>query len=564
MRKRLFIYTTLIIFAGLLCFFMATVFLTNENNLSIAKDAVTEMARIYADLYGGLDDIPKIVSIPGDTRVTIISPDGAVLADSAPLDLEHIENHLNRPEIQAALNDAPEAFIRYSSSLGVDLIYYALKVDDGSGYVIIRTAVSVAKINAYLYQSLPLLIIMLIAVALMCFGLSRGMINQITKPFAAIEQKLRLLADGGYKAGPVEGGYEEVDKIIVEIDEIALLLQNNMADLRDEKTKAEYIINNIGDGIFAIDAERNISFINNAALVIFDVTPEIAGKKISYLTGDVTLTAAAEDCVNNEKSALLELSLNGRIYLVTIKRLPGIMLVMAILSDITANRENEKQREEFFANASHELKTPLTAIKGLNELTALNNKDETIDKYIGGITRETDRMLALIGDMLRLSGLENARNVNPVAVSLAKTALEVRETLSAAINEKNVSFSIAGEGFVQAEREHAYELIKNIAENAVRYNNDGGSVSVSFYKSKGNAFMAVADDGVGISPDEQTRIFERFYRVEKSRSHKSGGTGLGLSIVKHVCALYGWKLTLKSKPGVGTEILIDFGKPPPL
>lgn len=561
MRKRLFIYTTLILLMGLLCFFAVTVSLTNDNNLSIAKYAVTEITRIYADLYDSPEDIPEIVSIPGDTRVTIITPDGEVLADSSPLNLDSMENHLNRPEIKAALNGAPEAFIRHSDTLGVDLIYYALIVDSGDDYVIIRTAVSVAKIDAYLYQSLPLLIILLIAVTLLCFVLSRGMINQITKPFASVEQKLRLLTDGGYQAGSVAGSYEEIDSIIADIDEVALILQKNIAELQDEKTKAEYIVNNIGDCIFAVDAEGIISFINNAALMLFDVTPAITGKKINYLTGDKVLTDAVGDCIGTEKSALIELVSGGKIFIVTIKRLPGVELTMVIMTDITDNRENEKQREEFFANASHELKTPLTAIKGFTELASINNRDEGIVKFIGGIERETDRMLALIGDMLRLSGLENTRTVNPVPVSLAKIANEARDTLSAAINDKSVTFEIAGDAVIRAEHEHVYELVKNIAENAVRYNNNGGSVTIALNGGRGGAFMTVTDDGIGISPGEQTRIFERFYRVEKSRSHRSGGTGLGLSIVKHVCALYGWKLTLKSKPGVGTEVTVEFGAP---
>jgi two-component system phosphate regulon sensor histidine kinase PhoR len=231
---------------------------------------------------------------------------------------------------------------------------------------------------------------------------------------------------------------------------------------------------------------------------------------------------------------------------------------MVVMSDVTENRENAKRREEFFANASHELKTPLTAIKGFNELAAINNKDEGINKYIGSITRETDRMLSLIGDMLKLSELENTQDINPAPVSIAKVVNEVRETLSTSITEKEINVELVGDGTVEAEPGHVYELVKNLLENAVRYNNQGGRISVTIENNKRNVWLFVFDDGIGISPEEQTRIFERFYRVEKSRSQRSGGTGLGLSIVKHICALYGWKLSLKSKLGVGTEITVVF------
>jgi two-component system phosphate regulon sensor histidine kinase PhoR len=267
---------------------------------------------------------------------------------------------------------------------------------------------------------------------------------------------------------------------------------------------------------------------------------------------------AIKGCVNDLKSILFEWSYKGKIFFAAVKRLPQTDLTMVVLSDVTENRENQKRREEFFANASHELKTPLTAIKGFNELTAINNKDDSISKYIDSITRETDRMLTLIGDMLKLSELESAEEINPVPVSLAKIIDEVKGSLSGAFTEKHISFKSVGNGTVQADPAHVYELVKNLIENAVRYNEHGGSVSVSIESGRKTMHLVVSDDGIGIPPEEQTRIFERFYRVEKSRSQRNGGTGLGLSIVKHICALYGWNLTLKSKIGVGTDVGIAF------
>jgi len=557
MKKRLFIYTTLIIFTGLLCFFAASVYITHTNNLNIAKYTVIETARICANLYNNDIDVSAFVKVGGDTRITIISPDGAVLADSRPLDVGAMENHLNRPEIQAALSDFPTAHIRYSDSLGVDFIYYALKVISGNSYVFIRAAIPVAKIDAYLFQSLPLLIMILCIVTLFCFAFSRGMIGRIIRPFGSVEQNLRLLSSGEYTPELASGSYDEIDAILKGIDEVAQVLLLSMTALREEKTKAEYILNNIGDGIFAVDVNKNITLINNAALDIFNVTPDIAGKNLNYLCFDKALGDAVDDCVHNEKATFFEMTHNGRIYIVTVKILPGTILTMVILSDVTDNRKNASQREEFFANASHELKTPLTAIKGFNELVALNNKDKNICKYIDSITRETDRMLTLIGDMLKLSELENTQDINPESVSLYKTANEVRGVLSAAIDEKAINFEIIGDAAVSAEPGHVYELMKNLIENAVRYNNQGGRVSVTIKRDRESVWLVISDDGIGIPTEEQTRIFERFYRVEKSRSQRNGGTGLGLSIAKHVCALHGWRLSLKSKPSVGTDVTVE-------
>jgi len=558
MKKRLFLYATVIIFAGLLCFFAASVYITYNNNLNIAKDTVIETAQIYTDLYNETADYNLIVKAGKDTRVTVISSDGAVLADSQQLDLDTIENHLNRPEIQDALDGTQTTYVRHSDSLGTDLIYYAVRVDSDDGYVFIRVSVPVAKIDVYLIQSVLPLGLILCAVVLLCFIFSRAVIWRITKPFEMVGQKMRLLSIGKYTSEPIVGSYEEVDTLLKDIGEVAQALQENMTALRDEKVKAEYILNNISDGIFAVDENKAIAFINNAAVEVFNVTQKITGKGLSYLSYEKALSAAVDDCIGNDKNSLFEMQSGGKIHLVTVKRLPDTMLTMVILSDITDSRENATRREEFFANASHELKTPLTAIKGFNELTAINNKDDEIRKYIDSITRETDRMLALIEDMLKLSELESTHTVKIESIFLLKVVSEVRETLSAVITERAITVEIIGDGMVEAEPEHIYELVKNLIENAVRYNNQDGRVSVTIESDKKGTRLFVYDDGIGISQKEQDRIFERFYRVEKSRFQKNGATGLGLSIVKHICALYGWKLSLKSKLGVGTEITVVF------
>jgi len=558
MKRRLFLYTTLIMCTGFMCLFGASVYTTYANNLSLAKDNVAEITQIYADFYVGGADIKAMVNTGNDIRLTVIAPDGKVLADSHPLDLEALDNLLGRPEVQAALDGAPAAFVRYSETLGTNMVFYAQRADAGGSYVFIRAALPVERINTYLLRNIALLVFLLLGVAVLCFLFTRSTIRRITKPFGYVEQKLRRLADGEYATGDYPGSYEEIDKVIRVVDEIALILQDSITALRDEKSKAEYIINNIGDGLFAVDENKSIVLINSAAMGIFNVTPNINHKNLTYLSFDKTLIEAVDDCIRSAKNALFEMHLHGRVFFVMVKRLSGTKLTMVVLSDVTESRENAKRREEFFANASHELKTPLTAIKGFNELTALNNKDENLDKYITGITRETDRMLALIGDMLKLSELESSKGINSAPVSLAKVAGEVCATMAVAINDKGINVDIVGDGTIMAEPEHVYELVKNLVENAVRYNNQGGRVSIVIGIDRKSARLSVSDSGIGIPVAEQARVFERFYRVEKGRAQRDGGTGLGLSIVKHICALYGWRLSLKSKLGVGTDVTITF------
>jgi len=558
MKKRLFIYPALILFAGLLSFFVLSARISQINHLNMAKNTAMETTRILANLYDENMDLQSFAVAGQSTRISIISSTGYLLADSlAPYD-DFQENRLMRPEIQAALNGSPESFVRHSTSLGMDYVYYALKIDTGDSYIFIRAAIAVEQVNAFFLESSGLLLLLLLIICALCFAIIRGIINRVTKPFEAIEKKLRLIGEGEYKTEPPGNSYEEITAINRTIDEVALMLHNSFTALKDEKFKLEYILNNIGDGIFVVDENKSIVLINEAAGTIFDAGLYISGKSLHYLSFDESLEKAVNDCISYERSALLELKIKERIFLTAIKRLPDTTLTMTVLTDVTESRENSKRREEFFANASHELKTPLTAIKGFNELMSINNRDECMNKYIDSITRETNRMLVLIADMLKLSELESTLDVKATPVSLRKIADEVHEMLFVAISEKSITFDLTGNALINADPEHVYELVKNLIENAVRYSNPGGKVSVKIEKSKRLTRLAVIDNGIGISPGEQSRIFERFYRIEKSRSGRGGGTGLGLSIVKHVCSLYGWNLSLKSKPGMGTEMAVEF------
>ncbi|MCL1904475.1 MAG: ATP-binding protein [Oscillospiraceae bacterium] len=535
-------------------------------NTNISKDSVEEITRICSYLYSDGIDTDAFVQAGNNARITIISSDGEVLSDNRPLDTDIVENHLKRPEIQAALNNSPQAYIRVSKTLEKALIYYALKVDTDDGYVFVRAAIPVEQINARLFQTFPILLLILFVLAVVYIAFIRNMVNRITKPFNSIEKKLRSLSKGEYRQTPVEGSYEEIERFTQVIDEIAVVLQNGFDSLSDEKSKLAYIMDNISDGIFTVDKNGNITLINKSALNIFDADNDVIGRDMLYLSSYKALMETVRDCIKSKNNALFEISLNGIIFLVTVKPLPATDLTMTIMSDVTENRENAKRREEFFANASHELKTPLTAIKGFTELTSINNKDDNISKYINSITRETERMLLLIGDMLKISEIENSQKAKPDLAALKPVPIfdiinDVRDTMSTIINEKEIYFKVVGsvyESTITAEPGHIYDIVKNLVENAVRYNKQGGEVRVAVKNKKNIVRLIVSDNGIGIPVDEQARIFERFYRVEKSRSEIGGGTGLGLAIAKHICSLYGWKLSLKSRVDVGTEVTVEF------
>jgi len=555
MKKQIYIFAALVMLA-IIILFAATIQITRRNNLLEAENAVVQSAQTFAWVFGVYTEDLTIVQFWGGTRITIVSPNGQLLADTFRGATQ--ENYLNRPEIIAAINGTPTIYRRFSETWQADAIYYAMQISTRySGSVIVRASIPVEGVNAYLRQSLPLLFLLLFLVAGATVLLTRNMANRVLLPFATIEQRLRKLSEQPPAAA--QPPYPELAQITKEIDELAIFMHSNINALENEKNKLAYILDNIGDGLFVVDENTYTTLINSAALDIFKVTSGFAGTKLSYLTGDNSLISAVADSIENSKNSLLEFTIDGKIYLCSIKRLPDTTLTMVVLTNITQNHESAKQREEFFANASHELKTPLTAIRGFNELTTLHNKDEALGKYIEGISRETNRMMLLITDMLRISELENRQLVETEDVSIAKVISEVQNALSTAIEERAIKFKTSGDATVKCKPEHMYEIIKNLVENAVRYNNHGGKVSIKVETGKKHTRLTVKDTGIGISPAEHTKIFERFYRVEKSRAVTSGGTGLGLAIVKHTCALYGWKLSLRSKLGVGTETEILIG-----
>ena len=231
---------------------------------------------------------------------------------------------------------------------------------------------------------------------------------------------------------------------------------------------------------------------------------------------------------------------------------------IVVLSDVTAMKNGEVMRSEFFANASHELKTPLTAIKGFNEIISLKTEEENTKELSAKIDGQITRLINLINDMLKLSELEAEKEPVKEKVDLVKVAAEVKDNLSALSDKKDITVTVEGEGTVEMEKEHAVELVKNLMENAVRYNNNGGFVKATVKSYGGNVIFTVEDNGIGIEEKDLNRIFERFYRVNKSRSRETGGTGLGLSIVKHVCSLYSADLEVKSGLGAGTTIKVIF------
>lgn len=557
MKNKLIFFNVILVALCLLLSFGAGVLVTRNNYYEDAEKRLEEIAAVYKNNYMGAETTAKKVS--DNIRVTVIDSAGNVLADSEQLDVSGMENHIKREEVLAALDGEPKTVIRYSDTLGKDMAYYAVKVNTDDSYVFVRVATAVEGVGAYVLKSIPLLLFVLLGAFLCSLIASVIVYNSLLKPFREIGNNLKSVKDGSYKQIVPATGDEDIDKMLININDISEKLRVTIAESDEERERLNYILNNVSDGIIVLAPDGKIMLINRNASAIFGVENAV-GRDRSILTFDEKFNSAVNSCFEGKKDSIFEYyTESGTVYLTSVKKLERNITVI-VLSDITAVKNTERTRSEFFANASHELKTPLTAIKGFNDIISLKTADETVKDFSQRVDKELDRIILLINDMLDLSKLENGKKFSPVRLSVREAALDVVGMLENLSAEKNISVNVIGDAELFAEKEHVIELIKNLAENGIRYNNEGGFVDISIKDSEKGVEISVKDNGIGIDEIHHARIFERFYRVNKSRSRETGGTGLGLSIVKHICELYHAELSLSSKLGVGTTVKVTFSK----
>lgn len=553
MKNKIVIFNIVIVTLALLIVFFSGISLIKKSHLEEAEKQVVTVTDVYAANYS--DNITA--TAPKDIRITVINADKTVIADSQDEDLVG-KPHENREEITAAWEDSPKVVTRKSESLGADMVYYAKKVTVGDTFVIVRAAIKVETVNQYVFNALPTYVYVLISVLFVSYIAGILATVNLIKPLEEVKNTLAAVNNGE----KINRSYDnesdsDVREMLGEIADVSEKLQNSINEANTERERLDYVLANVSDGITVIDAGGIVTVMNKVACGVFGGDGFI-GRKYTALTADEKFLSEIGETVALRETRSFEYANEGNIYMVIARALENSFTVI-VLTDITQIRNGEKMREEFFANASHELKTPLTAIKGFNDLIALKTSDEEIKSFTAKSDKEITRLVSLIGDMLDLSKLENGGKIaDAEELDLGKIATEVAESLAPLAANKKISVSVSGNGIVRMEREHAVELVKNLVENAIRYNNENGKVEVSVLNDGGNVVLRVKDNGIGIEEEHLGRIFERFYRVNKSRSRETGGTGLGLSIVKHVCALYNAEPVVHSRYGEGTIVEVKF------
>lgn len=551
------------------CVVSATALLSSTEQNVRKSDMLTSLGlikEIYEDEQEHDYELAgRLSSLIGNARVSFINSSGEVFVDTY-IDGEPDDDHSDREEVREALRSGSGVSVRYSETLGKNQIYAAMKVKNGD---VIRISYN---INSYLDFASMFIAPMLIAAAI---GIVAGIIavssvaRQIMKPIDSVSAAMGNMKDidgsyaDSYEEIPVHK-YPELDEFVTMFNFMRKNIRENMKTLENEREKERFILDSLHDGVILYDNDLSVISINRAGLKLLGGSEEQNSVSVPELVRKPELISGAETAVAEDKTVSLEASVDGRILMVQIFPVSksGIDAMhggLMVVSDITEKRMSEQLKADFFANAGHELKTPLTAISGFAELleNGLVPKDKK-DYYIGKILTEAKRMSTIISDILEISSLENKTVIEEVTeCRLSEICTAVKECLEPAAQAKNVTINISGEGFsVRAAYKHIYELVENIVSNAVKYNKDGGKVDITLRNVGEIGCIYVQDNGIGIPKDSLSRVFERFYRVDKGRSTKEGSTGLGLSIVKHIVNCYGGTVTLDSELGKGTLVCV--------
>ncbi len=494
--------------------------------------------------HGGEDYLKNISS--GHFRLSLIAKDGSVLYDTAA-DAESLENHGGREEIKQALESGEGESIRYSSTLLQKTIYCAKRLDDGR---VLRISVSRATVGAIAMGMISPIIAVGVGALILSGVLASRLAKRIVEPLNKLDLEHPLDNDS----------YEELSPLLSRINRQRAQIAEQLAELRHRTDEFEQVTGNMKEGLVLIDTNENVLSINSAARNIFSAAEDCIGK--SFLTVDRSrdLNAAIHSAFEHGHSEIHS-DKNGRTYQFDISRIDSdgsAFGAVILLFDITDRENAEKLRREFTANVSHELKTPLQGIIGSAELIESGMvKAADMPRFVGHIREEAQRLVCLVNDIIRLSQLDEGDSLPTERVDLLSVAEEAAADLSETAKARNISLLAEGESvFVFGIKRLLYEVIYNLGENAVKYNVENGNVLISVAKEENSAVLTVKDSGIGIAPEHQSRIFERFYRVDKSHSKASGGTGLGLSIVKHAVQQQGGKIELESEPGKGTTIRI--------
>lgn len=520
---------------------------------SYSERVMDDLAAELSYLKIAYDDDPESIAhatMSFGRRLTVISSDGSVAYDSVASE-DAMENHLDRPEVKEAITAGFGTDRRESGTLLTAYYYAAERMADGT---ILRLSVSGDNIFSFVMgMMLPmalLLLVLLVILSLIAVRIAKG----ITEPINSID----------LSNPEAENSYEELSPLLFRIAKQQALIKQQVEAAERKSHEFAIIIDNMSEGLAVIDMNARILSVNRAAWMLFDAAEVKIGDSILAINREEIFSSIVDDALSGKRSEAIEETRTRVLQLIASPvfeddKVSGAVVIMI---DITEKSEREKLRREFTANVSHELKTPLQSISGYAELLKNGGlSPETAADFGNEIYSESQRLIALVHDIIRLSKLDenDAEEINE-SVSLADIAEDVADRLAKKAKAMDVKIQVIrdDDGVINGAEALLDEMIFNLLDNAVIYNRKGGTAIVRIFRDGNDTVLSVKDTGIGIPDSDQDRVFERFYRVDKSRSKATGGTGLGLSIVRHAALYHHATISLDSKLGIGTEITIRF------
>ena len=541
MKKRIFSsMLALIIISLLACSVMLCVVFYMQLSSSVQSD-VHERANMLKKTITAQNYESLVIS---DMRLTLIAPDGTVFYDDKQ-NADMLPNHADREEIAEALVSGIGESLRFSDTLGQETYYYAIMLDNGS---VLRLAKTTSSIWGMFGGAIPIVSIIVLVMLAIGYFFAGSLTRRIVSPINMVNPEENLSAP-----------YDELAPFVQTISRQRERISLQISDLQNRSDTIAAIMDSMSEGMILVDRQGAILSVNKSAANLFAAHDSVDGKNILEVLRDVELNETMRSALSGVRGEM-NLSHSSKTYRVYFSPVTDSGAIILFL-DITEKSVSEKLRREFSANVSHELKTPLTTIYGNAEM--LENgmvKEADAAQFYRKIKDEAARLIDLIEDIIMLSQLDESSSAMVTEdIDFVFVADEIVQSLAPKAKSQNVTVTVSGCGVLSANRSQMVELFYNLIDNAIKYNKPNGTVSVEIATVKTGIRITVADTGIGIPQESQSRVFERFYRVDKSRSKKTGGTGLGLAIVKHIVIAYNGTIELQSSIGKGTIITVLLG-----
>ena len=559
MKKRILFSSLITVIFALIIVTCSFIALVNIKGIEVTKETLKTYNDILIKTEGMNSDFVEEFHInDSEVRFTFIDKNGNVIKDT---ENKNLENHLNREEVLSAFEVGEASATRFSNTQGVNVVYFATKVSDD---LVLRSSVPLNTIEFFTADYIKYYLIIILLVLLLSIGLSLKLIRAIIYPLKELKSVTNKIANGDYSRRVNIFTNDEIGSLANTFNNMADQLQSKISDSLDKQNKLEAILESMESGVIAVDNNKKVILINPYAKNLFGIEGDIIGENIAEHIIDYDLISfikSIHEIETKEIKLMHPIERELRIKkapIINYRKMP--MGIVVTVLDITDIKRLENIRSQFVANVSHELKTPLTSIKGFAETLKYVEDTATREKFLDIIDKEAERLTSLINDILILSNIENSNKMIEDEFTPSEVIEDVINMFTANVNKKEVIINYEGNKGVGliGDKNKFFQMMLNLVENAIKYSVSKTIIKINSYERGGYYFITVEDNGIGIPKEDLPRIFERFYRVDKSRA--KGGTGLGLAIVKHIVKIFNGEIYVKSVLNEGTKFTIKLRK----